>query len=252
MTNKPLAGRRAVITGASRGLGRGIAVALAKSGASVALLGRDLSQLEVTESAVKQFGVESRCFAADVTEEAQVARVEREVVDHFHGVDILINNAGVVLRKLVVETTLEEWNQVIQTNLTGAFLMCRAFLPHMKGRGYGRIINLTSIMSHISLPMRTAYAASKGGVLAMSRALALELAPEGITVVCISPGPFVTEMTEPLMDNPEVQRTFTSRVPLGRWGKPEEIGELAAYLCGDTASFITGSDILIDGGWCAQ
>jgi NAD(P)-dependent dehydrogenase (short-subunit alcohol dehydrogenase family) len=252
MANKPLAGRRAVITGASRGLGRGIAVALAKSGASVALVGRDLSQLEVTESAVKQFGGESRCFVGDVADEAQVARLEREVVDHFHGVDILVNNAGVVLRKLVVETSLEEWNQVIQTNLTGVFLMCRAFLPHMKGRGYGRIINITSMMSHISLPMRTAYSASKGGLLAMSRALALELAPEGITVVCISPGPFVTEMTEPLMDNPEVQRTFSSRIPLGRWGKPEEIGELAAYLCGDYASFITGSDILIDGGWCAQ
>jgi NAD(P)-dependent dehydrogenase (short-subunit alcohol dehydrogenase family) len=181
-----------------------------------------------------------------------VARLEREVVDHFHGVDILVNNAGVVLRKLVVETSLEEWNQVIQTNLTGVFLMCRAFLPHMKGRGYGRIINITSMMSHISLPMRTAYSASKGGLLAMSRALALELAPEGITVVCISPGPFVTEMTEPLIDNPEVQRTFSSRIPLGRWGRPEEIGELAAYLCGDYASFITGSDILIDGGWCAQ
>lgn len=252
MTKKPLQGRRAVITGASRGLGKGIALGLAKSGASVALLGRTLPQLQETQSAAKQFGVESRFFVTDVTDEENVAQVAREVVGHFGGVDILVNNAGVVLRKGVTETSLTEWNQVIQTNLTGAFLMCRAFVPHMKGRGYGRIINLTSIMSHISLPLRTAYAASKGGLLAMSRALALELAPEGITVVCISPGPFVTEMTEPLKDDPEVQRTFTSRIPLGRWGNPEEIGELAAYLCGEHASFITGSDILIDGGWCAQ
>lgn len=252
MTAKPLTGRRAVITGASRGLGRAIAIALAEAGASLALLGRDAAQLHATEAEVKRRGTDAACFLGDIASETEVARLEREVVSSFGGADILINNAGINLRKALVEFTLAEWNLVLNTNLTSAFLLCRAFVPLMKGRGYGRIINIASTMSHVGIPMRSAYAASKAGLLAMSRTLALELAPEGITVVCISPGPFATELNAPLLNNPEVNRSFTSRIPLGRWGKPEEVGRLAAYLCTQDAGFITGSDILIDGGWCAQ
>ena len=130
--------------------------------------------------------------------------------------------------------------------------MCRSFVPHMKGQGYGRILNLTSIMSHVSLAGRAAYSASKAGLLGMTRSLALELAPEGISVVGISPGPVATEMNLPLTQNPELNQQFVSKIPLGRWGKEEEIGQLALYLCSDAASFITGTDIVIDGGWCAQ
>jgi NAD(P)-dependent dehydrogenase (short-subunit alcohol dehydrogenase family) len=122
----------------------------------------------------------------------------------------------------------------------------------MKGQGYGRILNLTSIMSHVALPGRTAYAASKTALLGFTRALALELAPEGITVNGISPGPYATEMNRPLMENPELNAKFLSSIPLGRWGKPEEVGRLAVYLCSEEAGFITGTDILMDGGWCAQ
>jgi NAD(P)-dependent dehydrogenase (short-subunit alcohol dehydrogenase family) len=136
--------------------------------------------------------------------------------------------------------------------LTGVFLMCRSFVPQMRGQGYGRILNLTSIMSHIALPGRTAYAATKAGLLGFTRALALELAPEKITVNGISPGPVATEMNTPLIQDPELNRQFLSRIPLGRWGKVEEIGQLALYLCSEDASFITGADILIDGGWTAQ
>jgi NAD(P)-dependent dehydrogenase (short-subunit alcohol dehydrogenase family) len=130
--------------------------------------------------------------------------------------------------------------------------MCRAFVPLMRGEGYGRILNLTSMMSHIALEGRTAYSASKAGLLGLTRALALELAPESITVNGISPGPFATEMNTVLLDNPEVKQFFTSRIPLGRWGKVEEAGQLALYLCSEEAGFITGTDVLIDGGWCAQ
>ena len=241
-----------MVTGASRGLGRAIAVALARSGASVALLGRDREQLEITASQVQPLGVESACFVGDLTDPSQVQRLEREVLQQMGGVDILINNAGTVLRKTLLETDLEEWNQVLSTNLTSAFLLCKAFVPHMTGKGYGRIVNVTSIFSHVSFPGRSAYSASKAGLLAMSRALALELAPENITVVCISPGPTATEMALPMLSKPELAQTYTSRVPLGRFGKPEDVGELAAFLCSDSASFITGTDILIDGGWCAQ
>jgi NAD(P)-dependent dehydrogenase (short-subunit alcohol dehydrogenase family) len=252
MTAKPLAGRRAVITGASRGLGRAIAIALAESGASLALLGRDAAQLAITEAEAKRHGVDAACFLGDVADESQVAHLERQVVAHLGGVDILVNNAGINLRKPLVEFSLEEWNLVLNTNLTSVFLLCKAFVPHMKGRGYGRIINVTSTMSHVAIPMRAPYAASKAGLLALSRTLALELAPERITVACISPGPFATELNQSLLNNPEVARSFTSRIPLGRWGNPQEVGKLAAYLCTEEAGFITGSDILIDGGWCAQ
>jgi len=148
--------------------------------------------------------------------------------------------------------SLEEWRTVIDTNLTSVFLMCRALVPLMKGQGYGRIINLSSIMSHVALPQRTAYCASKSALLGFSRALALELVAEKITVNGISPGPFATEMNTPILQNPEANAAFVARIPIGRWGDVREIGQLALYLCSDDAGFITGTDILIDGGWTAQ
>jgi NAD(P)-dependent dehydrogenase (short-subunit alcohol dehydrogenase family) len=250
--SQPFANRVAVITGASRGLGRAMALALAEGGARLALVARDLAKLEETAQSAREFGAVAETFVADVGDEAQVARLEGDVAGRLGRVQILINNAGINVRKPLVDFTLDEWRRVMDTNLTSVFLMCRAFVPHMKGTGYGRIINLTSIMSHTSIAGRTAYSSSKTALLGLIRALALELAPEGITVVGISPGPFATEMTVPLMQNPEVSQQFLSKIPLARWGRPEEVGQLARFLCSDDAGFITGTDILIDGGWCAQ
>jgi NAD(P)-dependent dehydrogenase (short-subunit alcohol dehydrogenase family) len=247
-----LDGRVAVVTGASKGLGEAIALALAGAGARLALVARDRGQLDRVAAALSAGGAEAEPFAADVRDEAQVAALAAAVAARFGSVHILVNNAGVNVRKNLADFTLEEWRYVMDTNLTGVFLMCRAFLPLMKGHGYGRILNLTSMMSHIALAQRTAYCASKAGLVGLTRALALEVAPEGITVNGISPGPFATEMNAPLLDNPETNRFFTSRIPLGRWGKPEEAGKLALYLCSEEAGFITGTDVLIDGGWCAQ
>jgi NAD(P)-dependent dehydrogenase (short-subunit alcohol dehydrogenase family) len=252
MTSRPLEGKVALITGASRGLGKAMAVALAQGGARLALVARDKEKLAETEAAVREAGSEAKIFVADVAKEADVDRLRDEVVAEFGRISILINNAGINLRKNVHEFTLEEWTRVMDTNVTSVFLMCRAFVPMMKGAGYGRIINMTSIMSHVSLPGRTAYSTSKTALLGFTRALALELAPDAITVVGISPGPFATEMNTPLMNNPEINAQFVSKIALGRWGKVEEIGKLALFLCSDDAGFITGTDILIDGGWCAQ
>jgi len=156
------------------------------------------------------------------------------------------------VRKPVTEFSLDEWRSVMDTNVTAAFLMCRSIVPHMTGNGYGRILNMTSIMSWVSLPGRAAYSASKAALLGMTRALALELAPEGITCNGISPGPFATEMNRPLIENREANAQFLANIPLARWGKVEEIGQLAVYLCSEEAGFITGTDILIDGGWTAR
>ena len=247
-----LNGRVALITGASRGLGKAMALALGEAGARLALVSRDTAHLTAVAEEARNMGAQAEVFRADVREEAQVLQLARDVPAKLGPVDILINNAGTVVRSLCVDFTLADWKLVLNTNLTSAFLMCRSFVPQMKGRGYGRVINISSIMAHISLPQRTAYSASKAGLLGFTRALALELAPEKITVVAISPGPFVTEMTAPLAADPAHNAQFSSRVPLGRWGQPEEVGKLALYLCSDEASFITGTDILIDGGWCAQ
>ena len=247
-----LDGKVAVITGASKGLGKAMALALGGAGARLALVARNPDELDRTAAAVAQAGGEAATFLADIGDEGQVAALERQIVERFRKVQILINNAGVNVRKPVTDFTLAEWHSVLNTNLTGAFLMCRAFVPHMKGHGYGRILNITSIMSHGAIGGRTAYASRKAGLLGFTRALALELAGDGITVNGISPGPFATEMNTQLMQNPEINQWFISRIPAGRWGKVEEVGQLALFLCSEDAGFITGTDILIDGGWCAQ
>ena len=247
-----LKGKVAVITGASKGLGKAIALAFGGAGAGLALASRDLTRLNSAAEEIRAVGANVAVFETDVTSEAQMARLAEQVKARFGGAQILVNNAGINVRKPATEFTLDEWRQVLDTNLTGAFLACRAFVPQMIGRGYGRILNLTSIMSHVAISGRTAYAASKAGLLGFTRALALELAPEHITVNGISPGPFATEMNLKLQQDPEVNAQFLSRIPLGRWGRPEEVGQLALYLCSEEAGFITGTDILIDGGWCAQ
>jgi len=252
VSDKFLNGKVAVITGSSKGLGKAMALALGAAGVRLALVSRNRDQLQAVAGETRGLGTEAEVFTADVTDEAQVRRIESEVTARFGPVQILINNAGVNIRRPATDFTLTEWRTVLDTNLSSVFLMCRAFVPHMKGQGYGRILNLTSIMSHVALPQRAAYCASKSGLLGYTRALALELASEKITVNGISPGPFATEMNMPILQNPEANSQFVAKIPLGRWGDVREIGSLAVYLCSEEAGFITGTDILIDGGWTAQ
>ncbi len=247
-----LSGRVAIITGGSRGLGEAMAHALTSAGASVALVARDVERLHKVKSDIENKGGTAAYFAGDVTNEADVARICNDVQTKFGPAHILINSAGTNLRKKVTDFTLNEFRGVVDSSVLSTFLMCRAVVPQMLGAGFGRILNMTSILSHVSLPERTAYSSAKSALLGFTRALALEVAGNNITVNGISPGPFATEMNAAVLNNPEASRQFLASLPVGRWGKVEEIGALACYLCSDHAGFITGTDIVIDGGWTTK
>ena len=247
-----LSGKVAVVTGASRGIGRATALALAGAGAKVALLGRDRTRLEESLELVRKAGGEAATFVCDVRDEAQVKQSAADVVKRFGAVHILVNNAGTAIRKNVIDFSLEEWRSLTDTNITGVFLMCKHFVPHMRGRGYGRIINLTSIMAHVSSTGRGVYSATKHAVAGLTKALALELVDDKITCVAISPGFIATDLTAPLRADPAKNEALMAQTPMHRWGEPGEIAALALYICSDQAGFMTGNDVLMDGGWCAQ
>lgn len=247
-----LSNRVAVITGASRGIGRATALELAGAGANLALLSRDQTRLAETLAMVRAAGADAESYICDVRDEARVQQTAQAVKARFGAAHILVNNAGTAIRKNVIDFSLDEWRALTDTNVTGVFLMCKYFVPLMKGQGYGRVINLTSIMAHVSSTGRGVYSATKHAVLGLTRALALELVEDKINVVAISPGFVATDLTAPLRADPVKNQALMDQTPMGRWGQPEEIAAMALYLCSDAAAFMTGSDVLIDGGWCAQ
>jgi NAD(P)-dependent dehydrogenase (short-subunit alcohol dehydrogenase family) len=245
-----LDGRVAIVTGGTKGLGKSMAEGLAEAGARIAIVSRHADQAaEVALSITEASGQAAKGYGCDVTVPEQVEALVAEVLADFGQIDILINNAGINTRGAIDELTLEQFLEVQHINVTGPWLLCRALAEHFKARRYGRVINIGSTLSIIAIANRTPYATSKGAILQMTRALALEWAPYGITVNCVMPGPFGTEMNQPIKNDPAVYEQFIAKIPLGRWGELEEIQGLAVFLASDASGFMTGSAITIDGGW---
>ncbi len=248
-----LDGRVALVTGGSKGLGRVIAQALAEAGADAAVVSRTLEDCRRAANEIAtSTGRRVAAFAADVTRMDELKRMSDEVEGALGAVDILVNNAGINIRGPIEELSESDFESVMTTNVTAPFLCSKIFGSKMAERGWGRVINLGSIMSAVSLPGRAPYASSKAAIMGLTRALALEWATKGVTVNAICPGPFATEMNKQLLDDPAKYRDFVSRIPMGRWGEPHEIAGAAVFLASDAAAFVTGGALFVDGGWTAQ
>lgn len=248
-----LDGRVALVTGGTKGLGRVIAEALAQAGADVAVSARDGEAAgRVADEIAAATGRRAVGMPADVAIAAQVEAMVARTLDSLGQIDILVNNAGINIRGPIEDLDEAAWDAVIDTNLKGPWLCCRAVARHMKARKWGRVINVSSMLGEISMPGRSPYASSKGGLTLMTKTLALEWARDGINVNALCPGPFATEINTPLLNDPAARAQVEANVPLGRWGDPVELGPAAVFLASEASSFMTGATLFIDGGYTAR
>ncbi len=246
-----LAGKTALVTGATRGLGEVAALALARAGADVAVCGRSQPDMDRVCGEIKKLGRKAHGITLDVMKKSAVQEGVDRALDALGGIDILVNNAGVNFRVPVLEFPEEEWDRILATNLKGYFLVAQAVVPQMIERGYGKVINMSSILGTVGLPQQVAYASSKGGVDQLTKVMALEWAKSGVRVNAIGPTYFETELVAQLRDDPERFNFINERTPMGRWGYPPELEGIVIFLASPASDFITGQTIYIDGGWTA-
>lgn len=247
--NFNLSGKVAMVTGSTRGLGESAAMALAKAGADVVVCGRNVADLERVSAAIRALGRKAEGFVLDVTSKANVCESLGKILERFGKIDILVNNAGVNYRVPVLEYPEEEWDKVINTNLKGYFLVAQAVVPQMIERGYGKVINMSSIFGAVALPNQLAYASSKGGVDQLTKVMALEWAKKGVRVNAIAPTYFETELVSQIRNDPERFNFINERTPMGRWGYPHELEGPIVFMAASASDFMTGQTIYVDGGW---
>lgn len=244
-----LDGKVAVVVGATSGIGRVLALGLARAGAHVVPTGRRLSHVEAVAGEIESMGRRSVRVACDVTDAASLDGARQAVEAALGRVDILVNSAGRTKRTPTLELPEAEWDDILETNLTGTLRACRAFAPGMLARGWGRIINIASLASFVGLFEVAAYTASKAGVAGLTRALAVEWGPRGVNVNAIAPGVFRTDFNQALLDGTPRGQEFLTRTPLGRFGSIEELEGAAVFLASDAASFVNGEVLAVDGGF---
>jgi gluconate 5-dehydrogenase len=243
-----LKGRTALVTGSSQGLGLAFARGLAEAGASLVLNGRDEKKLAAAADGLRAQGARVATAAFDVTNGAATMAAIEKVEKEIGVIDVLVNNAGIHRRAPLEEMTEAQWREVIDTNLTSAFLVARAVAPRMIARRAGKIINICSLMSDLGRPTTGNYAAAKGGLKMLTRAMAVEWAKHNIQINAIGPGYFATELTQALVQNPEFNSWICKRTPAGRWGKPEELIGAAVFFASPASDFVNGQILYVDGG----
>jgi gluconate 5-dehydrogenase len=246
-----LSGRRALVTGSSRGIGLAIAEALATAGAAVVLHGRDRAALAAAAERLKGRGAHADCVVADLAGDDGPAALAAEVTDRFGGVDILVNNAGINIRNRLPDISRQDWDLVMRLDLTACMLLSQKLAPRMAENRFGRIVNVGSIMSVVTRPGIAAYTAAKHGLAGLTKTLAAELGPAGVTVNCVAPGFVLTEGTAVHQSNPEFMAMVEKRTPVGRWGTTEEIGGSVVFLASAAAGFVNGHVLVVDGGLTA-
>ena len=248
-----LAKKVSIVTGASKGLGYAISLALAQAGSDLVITSRSERELsEAAQTLRDETGQQVIPLIADVQRWEDCKQVIEQTQNMFGKLDILVNNAGMNNRKPIHELSVEEFEELMDINITGMFRMSKAAAKLFMAQGFGRVINLSSMLDSVTIPGRTGYSASKGAVLMFTKTLALEWAPYGVRVNAISPGPFATPMNQSLIDDEVENKAFLAKLPVGRWGKPYEIGAAAVYLGSAASDFMTGTTLYIDGGWTAQ